>query len=760
MALGAGVSADIYIQNMRGSNNRLDEANRDRNNANRMFDSQNNNRGGVNVGSLYYPEGSKETLELAYQHGGLDANLHSDIIVQYMCDERLRDGTTTQTIPTNPNECYNWDCDTDVRFGRHESRDSYLMCEHTERNKGLFTSSQNLKGDSAKYTRQNNNGRRSGYECPEERDYYPYWGYSAWTDLYVLTSDPERCTAYARDKNADGSAKEQSFCNLESVKEGDDEPTNSWHDFVKAKTNKLVPITQAECELFEFFNGATNKTERAVWKSLGVPKQPECSTIPESRDNHLGNTVGGQYASHKITLPDYISEQCTLRVRYNISTKDFSHMTDDNQVFDLDSRNNSMNNGPANVPSLAAKYMIDVEGEMGDRGYQLKNNPNVMPFEDKDLEFQLAINTAQYGRTFQDRTHKFAIRPRPTGVSPSATIHMVNVKGKRGNIVQTYPGCEYDFTPNDLKCKVGEYVHFQWSGSNTNPNNNAGQGRQGTDRSNIVALREGLFDEPEPVSWGGQKVVGKYGRSYPAYITNEKKGNEKAFLGLSNEDLRVLAIQDNYHLGGELSELDDLGTYFDMAPRKCTEKGVFHYMSTRNNNFSNRSQKGKITISNRASVDFPVSADMGATISTGAFEAKISPGSLSQSQMLTLTSETKTDLTSAASDVVSIMPADLKLRTGRTVQVSVGYKLKGMQKPKLMQATTADGPWSPVEGATFEDEVITGDVSKGGFYVVLGVTNIGAVFGIVFAALAVVALAAFIVYRIKNKPQIKLARQI
>jgi len=48
------VNADLYISSIRGGNNRLDEANRERNNANRMFDSQNNNRGGYNVGKLTF----------------------------------------------------------------------------------------------------------------------------------------------------------------------------------------------------------------------------------------------------------------------------------------------------------------------------------------------------------------------------------------------------------------------------------------------------------------------------------------------------------------------------------------------------------------------------------------------------------------------------------------------------------------------------------------------------------------------------------
>ena len=80
----------------RGSNNRLDEARRDRNNANRLFDSQNNNRGGYNVGSLYYYEGSILSIEWTNQHSCGDQNNYCDQILQYMCDDRLRDGATTK----------------------------------------------------------------------------------------------------------------------------------------------------------------------------------------------------------------------------------------------------------------------------------------------------------------------------------------------------------------------------------------------------------------------------------------------------------------------------------------------------------------------------------------------------------------------------------------------------------------------------------------------------------------------------------------
>ena len=172
LALVALVQADMYLHNPRGCNNRLDEARRDRNNANRLFDSQNNNRGGYNVGSLYYYAGSVLPIEWTNQHSCGDPNNNCEIVFQYMCDDNLRDGASTNTIPQNPVLCENYDCNTDLEFGMHESFDYYLDCRLRQRNMGLFTADQNLiNRNNARFTRQNPNGNRRGYECPEERDY-------------------------------------------------------------------------------------------------------------------------------------------------------------------------------------------------------------------------------------------------------------------------------------------------------------------------------------------------------------------------------------------------------------------------------------------------------------------------------------------------------------------------------------------------------------------------------------------------------------
>ncbi len=93
---------------------------------------------------------------------------------------------------------------------------------------------------------------------------------------------------------------------------------------------------------------------------------------------------------------------------------------------------------------------------------------------------------------------------------PNTKVHNLNVRGKRGNIVQVYPSVEYDFVPNQLEASINDYVHIQsvrlasypislydqfdlkfvprWTGSNNNPPNNDGQGVAGSDRSNIVEL--------------------------------------------------------------------------------------------------------------------------------------------------------------------------------------------------------------------------------------------------------------------------------
>jgi hypothetical protein len=64
------------------------------------------------------------------------------------------------------------------------------------------------------------------------------------------------------------------------------------------------------------------------------------------------------------------------------------------------------------------------------RGYVYKDNPAIKLYNDIDLTLNLAINTNQNGRVFQDRSHVFSIRERPNDLDPNTKIHNLNVRGR------------------------------------------------------------------------------------------------------------------------------------------------------------------------------------------------------------------------------------------------------------------------------------------------------------------------------------------
>lgn len=385
------------------------------------------------------------------------------------------------------------------------------FCKVEARNKGLWTADQELKKETPQATRQNPNGNRYGLECPEERDYYPYWYPTPWKDLAVLTSEPERCDYY-REHSENVAGR---LCGNDEGRDG----------------GQMLP-------------------------SWGLPA-PKCLPAPTSRDNHLGNTPEGDHMKYCFEVPEPVDMcgaersaqeggcECVLRLRYNISTYEVAR-------------------------GLNASH----------NGYLGANSPvenNVRLDMGVGQALALAMNTAQYGRTFQDRSHKFRVEERPVNISSDATIHNVNVRGKRGNIVQTYPAVEYDFVPTTLSACVGDYVHFQWTGSNTHNNGNPagdgqagddGEGTGGTDRSNIVQI-EHLTD------------------NYPLNASR---------ITLFDDLDAAIAFATAGAGQGVDPLLNDAPATFNFYPLRLNRTGTFHYACTRNNNFSNRGQKGTIVV--------------------------------------------------------------------------------------------------------------------------------------------------------------------
>jgi hypothetical protein len=211
------------------------------------------------------------------------------------------------------------------------------------------------------------------------------------------------------------------------------------------------------------------------------------------------------------------------------------------------------------------------------------NDPTVIVGETARLE--LALNTAQTGRVFQDRSHIFTIAPRPDFISGDARIWNLNVRGKRGNIVQTYPAVEYDFVPQRMVVREGDYVHFQWTGCDTNPAGNDGEGRDQTDRSNVAEVPGDEHNYPsESIS----------------LFDSEWLINRMAYLGQTgcytdeqleiDEDTNNVDEDQNIH---NCKKLNAAPRYFSQVAA-VNKSGEWSYISTRNNNFSNRSQKGVI----------------------------------------------------------------------------------------------------------------------------------------------------------------------
>ena len=153
-------------------------------------------------------------------------------------NKEIRDGSpqnvndaATDTIPDN-GATIAADNQGARRFGYHEPHEWYTACKTRSRNRGLFIADRRLNKRDARSTRQNNNGNRRGLECPEERDYYPYWTPTPWRDIAVLVDDVERCDYY---KNNSNNVKKYGECLGGTL-----------------GRNQVRPITETECVAMGF----------------------------------------------------------------------------------------------------------------------------------------------------------------------------------------------------------------------------------------------------------------------------------------------------------------------------------------------------------------------------------------------------------------------------------------------------------------------------------------------------------------------------
>eukprot|EP01098_Paradermamoeba_levis_P004225 TRINITY_DN1824_c0_g4_i2.p1 TRINITY_DN1824_c0_g4~~TRINITY_DN1824_c0_g4_i2.p1 ORF type:complete len:568 (+),score=188.26 TRINITY_DN1824_c0_g4_i2:123-1826(+) len=549
------VLGDVYMHNPRGSNDRNCETDVNRKNANRLFDSQNNAKGGYACpfpenNKMYYYSGSTLPIEWTAQHGCGNGRTKCDIVIQYMCDDNIRDGLPgkkdgnndegTDRIPEEASAV------SKQGFGMHENYDYYATGKDRQRNKGLWIADRNVgDGRGATQTRQNENGDRHGFEIPEERDYYPYWHPNPWTDIAVLTDNSNKCNMFRSESN---NVKAKGIC----TKVGNP----------KYKAGQF-PNNQADCEKLG-----------QKWQLVAPPAglaAPYCGPIPgASRENQLGNTlVKGipEPAHYAWTIPEVTREsKCVLRIRYNISSGDFSSHPPGEY---LDAKFNGKDKSP-----LTQDPYVQYAGKV----------------------LSLKINTNQVARTFQDRSYTFRILPksRAPQLAQGQQIFNLNVRGKRGNIVQTYPAVEYDFIPNRVQAKQDDYLHIQFQGSNYNPrrgpndaeggphDGNAGENAR-ADRSNLVECAAGGRQIPYNKT---QLLQNTMFVGQDRQTADLQTINKLSYLGQSN-CLTLNELEDNNKKRERerdprnCAKINTQSPYFDGGLAQLRKTGTFNYMCSR-----------------------------------------------------------------------------------------------------------------------------------------------------------------------------------
>ena len=186
---------------------------------------------------------------------------------------------------------------------------------------------------------------------------------------------------------------------------------------------------------------------------------------------------------------------------------------------------------------------------------------------------------------------------KPSGVS--GTIWNVNTRGRRGNIVQAYPAVEYGFYPSEVTAEQGSRLHFQFHGSDFNQarNPNNAEGWQYSDRTNLVQMQDSNYQFPMDWDTGSNKFFKSEAQAVAFALLDSKEN-----LNARNRDCEDFEAGDDNENNdpqncGKLNYASALWQPGSNGLFTINhERQKFSFVSTRNNNFSNRSQKFMVRV--------------------------------------------------------------------------------------------------------------------------------------------------------------------
>ena len=446
-------------------------------------------------------------------------------------------------------------------YGLHESWESYERCPHQE----YFAETDGKKV------------KRAGFECPHERENYPVKYGTQWTDVAYFTDNLKDCEAVhlaTREPKYEcveyyDSKKQHRIHKSEHTSETEcTDADGDWLPFYQFKEYTSI-TTESNCVGKDLVWGraldyqAIADDKLTVPRCLRLPVKAKCLKNPNTRQNYLGMTDDTNEAPRfQWALPIYEKNQrCVMRIRHIISNNDEDTVSSD----DKDIRQAT---GSSLYLALPQKH---------------SNNNKVV---------------------FQDRSHVFKLLTRPSEIPQDQTLHNIVVRGKRGNIVQTFPAVEYDFCPNNLKINNGDAVQFQWTGSNNHDNDghsdgqagDDGEGQGGTDRSNMIQLYYNKVNFPLP------------GENHTMFENAEFLWSSKdSSSDIAPFEAAIAHATSGYYWSAKdvkdnKSKLDrrlnNANPSFQGVVFKPQADQKYYYVGMRNNNFSNRSQKGKLVIGN------------------------------------------------------------------------------------------------------------------------------------------------------------------